>query len=116
MVLTTDNMPPAGSNYRIEGGVVRSEDGTIAGSALHIDQAVRNLMAYADIPFEKAVVHATQSPARLLGLEREMGTIATGRRADLAVWNAECMPISTIVGGSVVHGAAHLYRPTKARA
>jgi len=116
LVLTTDNMPPAGSNYRIEGGVVRSEDGTIAGSALHIDQAVRNLMAYADIPFETAIVHATQSPARLLGLDREMGTIAAGRRADLAVWDAECMPIATIVGGSVVHGAAHLYRPTKARA
>jgi N-acetylglucosamine-6-phosphate deacetylase len=116
LVLTTDNMPPAGSNYRIEGGVVRSEDGTIAGSALHIDQAVRNLMAYADIPFETAIVHATQSPARLLGLEREMGTVAAGRRADLAVWDESCMPIATIVGGSIVHGAAHLYRPTKARA
>jgi N-acetylglucosamine-6-phosphate deacetylase len=108
--------PMVGSNYRIEGGVVRSEDGTIAGSALHIDQAVRNLMAYAGIPFETAIVHATQSPARLLGLEREMGTIAAGRRADLAVWDDNCMPIATIVGGSIVHGAAHLYRPTKARA
>ena len=115
-MLTTDNMPPAGSNYRIEGGVVRSEDGTIAGSALHIDQAVRNLMAYADIPFEQAIVHATNSPARLLGLEREMGMVAAGRRADLAVWDDAFMPIATFVGGSVVHGAAHLYRPTKARA
>jgi N-acetylglucosamine-6-phosphate deacetylase len=116
MVLTTDNMPPAGSNYRIDGGVVRSEDGTIAGSALHIDQAVRNLMAYADISFEAAIVHATQSPARLLGLEREMGTIAAGLRADLAIWDRDCLPVATIVGGSVVHGAAHLFRPTKARA
>jgi N-acetylglucosamine-6-phosphate deacetylase len=116
MVLTTDNMPPASSNYRIEGGVVRSEDGTIAGSALHIDQAVRNLMAYADIPFEQAIVHATRSPARLLGLEREMGTIEAGRRADMAVWDQACMPIATIVGGTVVHGATHLFRPTKTRA
>jgi N-acetylglucosamine-6-phosphate deacetylase len=77
---------------------------------------VRNLMAYADIPFETAIVHATRSPARLLGLDREMGTVAAGRRADLAVWNDACMPIATIVGGSIVHGAAHLYRPTKARA
>jgi N-acetylglucosamine-6-phosphate deacetylase len=116
LVLTTDNMPPAGSNYRIEGGVVRSEDGTIAGSALHIDQAVRNLMMYASIPFEQAIIHATRSPARLLGLDREMGTIAAGRRADLAVWSEEYQPLATIVGGSVVHGAAHLYRPTRARA
>ena len=116
LVLTTDNMPPAGSNYRIEGGVVRSEDGTIAGSALHIDQGVRNLMMYADIPFESAVVHATRSPALLLGLEREMGTIVAGRRADLAVWDEHVQPIATIVGGIPVHGAAHLLRPTRARA
>ncbi len=51
LVLATDNMPPAGRGYRIEGGVVRAEDGTIAGSALLMDQAVRNLMSYADIPF-----------------------------------------------------------------
>ena len=116
LVLTTDNMPPAGSNYRIEGGVVRSEDGTIAGSALHIDQAVRNLMMYTDIPFESAVVHATRSPAILLGLEREMGTVAAGRRADLTVWDEHVQPIATIVGGHAVHGAAHLLRPTRARA
>jgi N-acetylglucosamine-6-phosphate deacetylase len=116
LVLTTDNMPPAGSNYRIEGGVVRSEDGTIAGSALHIDQAVRNLMIYADITFESAIVHATRTPAILLGLEREMGVIAAGRRADLSVWDDEYQPIATIVGGHAVHGGAHLLRRTRARA
>ena len=116
LVLTTDNMPPAGSNYRIEGGVVRSEDGTIAGSALHIDQGVRNLMTYTGIPFEAAVVHATRSPARMLGLEREMGTIAEGRRADFSIWDESYQPIATIVGGHPVHGATHLLRPTKARA
>jgi N-acetylglucosamine-6-phosphate deacetylase len=116
LVLTTDNMPPAGSNYRIEGGVVRSEDGTIAGSALHIDQAVRNLMMYTDIPFESAIVHATQTPAVLLGLEREMGIVAAGRRADLSVWDEHYQPLATIVGGHAVHGSAHLLRPTRARA
>jgi N-acetylglucosamine-6-phosphate deacetylase len=95
---------------------VRSEDGTIAGSALHIDQAVRNLMLYAGIPFESAIIHATRSPARLLGLDREMGTIEPGRRADIAVWSDEFQPLTTIVGGSIVHGAAHLFRPTRARA
>ena len=110
LVLTTDNMPPAGSGYRIEGGVVRAEDGTIAGSALLIDQAVRNLMAYADVPFETAVVSATRSPARLLHLESEVGTIEPGKRADLSVWNAEYHVIATIVGGLPVFGGAHLYR------
>ena len=113
LVLTTDNMPPAGSGYRIEGGVVRSEDGTIAGSALLMDNAVRNLMGYADIPFERAVVCATASPARLLGLEREMGIIAPNLRADLSVWSDEYQVIATIVGGEPVYGAAHLRRTPK---
>ena len=113
LVLTTDNMPPAGSGYRIEGGVVRAEDGTIAGSALLMDQAVRNLMAYADIPFETAIVNATRSPARLLDLDRELGTIEAGKRADLSVWSDEYQVLSTIVGGLPVFGAAHLYRPSR---
>ena len=108
MVLTTDNMPPSGSNYRIEGGVVRAEDGTIAGSALHIDQGVRNLMSYTGIPFESAILHATRSPARLLGLDRELGTLEAGKRADLAVWDESHQPLATIVGGAVVFGANKL--------
>jgi N-acetylglucosamine-6-phosphate deacetylase len=113
LVLTTDNMPPAGSGYRIEGGVVRSEDGTIAGSALLMDQAVRNLMIYADIPFETAVVSATRSPARLLNLDRELGTIEPGKRADLSIWSDEYAVLSTIVGGLPVFGGAHLYRHSR---
>ncbi len=114
LVLATDNMPPAGSGYRIEGGVVRSEDGTIAGSALLIDQAVRNLMAYADIPFATAIVNATRSPARLLNLDGELGTIEPGKRADLSVWSDDYAVLATIVRGIPVHGAAHLYREPRA--
>ncbi len=116
LILTTDNMPPAGSGYRIEGGVVRAEDGTIAGSALHIDQAVRNLMSYADIPFQTAIVNATRSPARLLGIERDLGTIEPGKRADLSIWDASYNVLATIVGGVTVYGASRLSKPSRARA
>jgi len=113
LVLATDNMPPSGSGYRIEGGVVRAEDGTIAGSALLMDQAVRNLMAYADIPFEQAVVCATRTPARLLHLDREQGTLEPNKRADLSVWSDDYQVLATIVGGIPVYGSAHLYRPSR---
>jgi len=114
LVLTTDNMPPSGSNLRIEGGVVRAEDGTIAGSALQIDQGVRNLMSYTGIPFESAIIHATRSPARLLGLDRELGTLEAGKRADLAIWDEAHQPVATMVGGAVVFGANRL-GPTSVR-
>jgi N-acetylglucosamine-6-phosphate deacetylase len=108
MVLATDYMAPAGSGYRIEGGVMRAEDGTIAGSALQVDRAVRNLMSYCAIPFERAIINASATPAMLLGIERECGTIVTGKRADLAIWDDRYEILTTIVGGETVYGAQHL--------
>jgi N-acetylglucosamine-6-phosphate deacetylase len=108
LILSTDNMPPAGSGYFVRDGVVRSEDGTIAGSILAPDQGVRNLMAFANIPFERAIMSATSSPAKLIGLERELGTIDVGLRADLSIWNANYEILATIVGGHPVHGFTSL--------
>lgn len=105
LVLATDNMPPSGPGYRVVDGTVRSEDGTIAGSALRIDQAVRNFMAYTEVPFARAVMAATSAPAKLLGCDREMGRIAKGLRADLSIWDSEHHVIRTIVGGVAVYGA-----------
>ncbi len=89
IILATDNMPAADPGYHMRWGVVRSADGTIAGSALRIDDAVRNYMSYAQIPFAQAVVAATHAPAKLIGQEREMGRIVPRMRADLSVWDEE---------------------------
>ncbi len=104
IVLATDNMPPAGPGYHIEGGVMRSEDGTIAGSALRMDVALRNYMAYTELPFERAITGATYAPAKLLGLQRDLGLIAPGLRADLSFWDPEFTVTGTMVGGLPVFG------------
>ena len=103
IVLATDNMPPADPGYHIAGGVMRAEDGTIAGSALRMDEALRNYMSYAQIPFAQAIVAATHAPARLIGHDAEMGRIARGARADLSFWNGEYDVIATMVGGRLVY-------------
>ena len=104
IVLATDNMPPAGPGYHIDGGVMRAEDGTIAGSALRMDEAVRNYMAYTELPFAKAVVAATSVPAKLLGLTGELGRLHAGLRADLSFWDREFTVTGTMVGGVPVFG------------
>lgn len=104
IVLATDNMPPAGPGYHIEGGVMRSEDGTIAGSAIHLDESLRNYMTYTELPFAKAIVAASHAPAKLLGLEREIGRIAPGLRADFSFWDEQFHAIATMVGGTTVFG------------
>ncbi len=104
IVLATDHMPPAGPGYHIGGGVMRTEDGTIAGSALRIDEALRNYMAYTELPFAKAIVAATHAPAKLLGLTRDAGRIVPGLRADFSFWDSEFTVVGTMVGGIGVFG------------
>jgi len=96
-------MPAADPGYHIEGGVMRAADGTIAGSALHIDEALRNYMSYAQIPFAQAIVAATHAPARLIRHDGEMGRIARGARADLSIWDDKYRVIATMVGGRFVY-------------
>ncbi|MGA8534516.1 MAG: amidohydrolase family protein [Candidatus Tumulicola sp.] len=103
LVLATDNMPPADPGYHIDGGVVRSADGTIAGSALRIDDAVRNYMSYAQIPFAQAIVAATYAPAKLIHHDGEMGRIAPRMRADLSFWDKDYHVTGTMVGGRFVY-------------
>ncbi len=104
VVLASDNMPPAGPGYHIEGGVMRAEDGTIAGSAIHMDESVRNYIAYTELPFARAITAATFAPAKLIGAVNELGRIAPGCRADLSFWNENYAVIGTMVGGLTVFG------------
>ena len=103
IVLVTDNMPAADPGYHIEGGVMRAADGTIAGSALRIDDALRNYMSYAQIPFAAAIVAATHAPARLIHHDSDMGRVARGARADLSFWDKDYHVIGTMVGGRFVY-------------
>ena len=63
-------------------GAPRLADGTLAGSALTMDRAVRNCVRTAGIDLGAAVDAAATTPARLLGLG-DRGELAAGRRADI---------------------------------
>jgi N-acetylglucosamine-6-phosphate deacetylase len=61
---------------------------TLAGSALTMDAALRHAVAVG-IPLTSAVTAATSTPARVLGLADEVGSIRAGARADLVVLDRE---------------------------
>jgi N-acetylglucosamine-6-phosphate deacetylase len=77
--------------------VVRSEDGMLAGSALTMDEAVRNLVAL-DVPLEGALEAATSVPARVLGVPG-LGRLAVGGPADVVVLDDALQVVRTLVGG-----------------
>jgi len=102
LVLTTDAMPLVDGRVE-QGGVVRDRAGTIVGSVLTLDAAVRNLMEATGIMLAEAVVCATWAPARAIGLDAEMGMLREGLRADFAVWDRRNQISHTFVGGQLVY-------------
>ena len=96
--------PEKGELYD-DGGAVRLADGRLAGSSLTLDAAVHNAIAFANLSLLDAVSACTLRPARLLGIEREYGTLRPGARADLVVLDAEGGVLETWLSGRRVHPA-----------
>ena len=86
----------------VDGSGVRLPDGTLAGSALSLDEAVRNLVTYTGCAAHDAIATVTSTPARLLGLP-SAGEVAPGRRADLTLLTPELQVAGTLIAGRRVH-------------
>lgn len=80
----------------------RLADGTLAGSILSLDQALRNLVGFAGCPLEQALPALTSNPARAIGLGEERGRIAPGFVADLVLLSPDLRVRTTIVRGQVL--------------
>ena len=89
----------------VKNGEARLEDGTLAGSVLRMNRAVQNIVEKVGVPFTKAVDFATINPARMLGIDKERGSIAVGKRADFTVINANYDVLYTVSGGKVIYKA-----------
>lgn len=83
---------------------VRLADGTLAGSVLSLDTAVRNLVAFTGCSPAEAITAASTAPARLLG-DPTVGSLAPGARADVVVFTDDLHVVATYVGGELVHDA-----------
>lgn len=117
MVLVTDAMPPVGSDnasfaigpYEIAvvDGRCTTADGVLAGSALDMATAVRNMVQQVGVPKDEAIRMASLYPAACLGLADEYGRIRPGYRADLAIFDNE-INISHVVQHGVLLDEAAL--------
>jgi N-acetylglucosamine-6-phosphate deacetylase len=67
----------------VEGGAARLSDGTLAGSVLTMDAAVRNMIELAGLPAEVVIPLATEVPARIAGVGDRKGRILRRYDADL---------------------------------
>ena len=86
-----------GSEIEVRGGVARGLDDVLAGSALTMIEAIRNLHELG-VPLPEAVAAATEVPARVLGLST-LGRIGPDVAADLVVLDDNLEIDRVCVGG-----------------
>jgi N-acetylglucosamine-6-phosphate deacetylase len=86
--------------------ISRLADGTLAGSILTLDAALRNLIAYTGCTLGAALATITTTPAALLGLSHRRGRLAPGLAADMALLTPNLRVSKTIVGGRVIYNGA----------
>lgn len=82
------------------------ENGTLAGSTLTMEAAVKNMVELVGVPLTDAVRMASLNGAKVLGLEHKKGILAVGKDADLVVLNRNFDVQMTICEGVVKYNAA----------
>ena len=88
----------AGQPIIMQNGLARLLDGTIAGSAANIHDEVRNVVSFG-IPLEDAITSATESPARAIRMENEIGSIRKGLAADFVLLDQDLGIRGVIIDG-----------------
>ena len=79
-------------------GAPRLRDGTLAGSVLTMDHAIRNVVNHCGVSLEQAVRSASTNPARVMGLT-DRGAIAVGQRGDFVELDDQLHVAGVWLGG-----------------
>lgn len=95
----------------VDEATCRLRDGTLAGSVLSMDTAVRNLITYTGCTLAQAIASVTTIPADLLGLGQRKGRIAPGHDADLVLLTPDLHVAMTMVNGQIVSRGIHVPSP-----
>ncbi|MFA5561312.1 MAG: N-acetylglucosamine-6-phosphate deacetylase [Eubacteriales bacterium] len=94
-----------GAKVIYRGVVCRLEDGTIAGSVLHLNQGIWNAYQHSDIPLYECVNCASLNPATTLGIQHKKGSLEVGKDADIIILDEEFNVKNTIIGGKIKYEA-----------
>jgi N-acetylglucosamine-6-phosphate deacetylase len=99
-----------GREVHVENGVARTGNGALAGSTATLVEVLRRTVG-AGVPVVAAVRAATLTPARAVGIDAEVGSLAVGKRADLLVLDSTLTPVAVMRSGEWSTGAGPPGRP-----
>ena len=90
-----------GQDVFLSGGLARLADGTIAGSASNLFTCMKNAIAFG-IDEATAIIAATSTPAREIGQDDKIGSIAPGKFADFVICDDALNKQAVYIGGRKV--------------
>ena len=91
-----------GQDVHVAGSLATLADGTFAGSVTDLAACLRIAVRDMGIPLADALVAATETPARALGIDGERGSIAPGKIADAVLLDDDLNVCGVIVRGKQV--------------
>ena len=83
----------------------RLKDGTLAGSVLTLNTALKNIIHSTDTPLPYAIEMLTMTPAKLLNIYSQKGSIDTDKDADFTIFDDNFNIHFTIAGGKIIYGS-----------
>ena len=89
----------------VKGIECRLADGTIAGSVLKLNNAIRNMRDQTSLPLEQIVRMASINAARCIGLDKTKGSLEAGKDADIILADENFAVSETIIAGETVWAA-----------
>ena len=92
-----------GQSIAVKDGVARAPNGSLAGSTLTLDRALRNTIDFTGLPLSSVLPMATAVPAQAIGLEGVKGSLVPGADADISLFDATLEVQKTIVAGELVY-------------
>ena len=93
----------AGQAARVVNGAARLADGTITGSVLTMDRALRNMLAMTEVSLQEAVGMLTLNPARTARAADHKGLLQVGYDADVLIFDAALTLQATICQGEIAY-------------
>ena len=113
LILVTDATAPAGADIDLLGnqfdfvgttvyyknGKCFGEDGTLGGSAVTMIESIEQCVKFINIPLDEAIRMATLYPAKAMSVDHKLGSIHTGKVANLAIFNNDYKVTGTVVNG-----------------
>ncbi|MGJ8581662.1 MAG: N-acetylglucosamine-6-phosphate deacetylase [Psychromonas sp.] len=109
LILVTDATAPAGADIEqfdfvgtqvyYKNGKCVGKDGTLGGSAVTMIESIQQCVEHVGIALDEAIRMASYYPAKAIAMDHKLGSIATGKVANLTVFDQQYKVTATLVNG-----------------